>query len=138
MNKNKTLKIVSVICSIIGLILALIGLIVGLLSLKATDFGKIGTIFILPSITAFIIIFLDYLISTNKIKNGLKYSYISSIIKIIIIACCIPEAVDDYMYELKYGESNFDFDLILIISLTLVAIPSILNIITLTKNKSKI
>lgn len=88
MNKNKILKIVSFICSIIGLILALMGLIVGLLSLKATDFGKIGAIYILPSITAFIIIFLDYLISTNKIKNGLKYSYISSIIKIIIIACC--------------------------------------------------
>lgn len=138
MNKNKTLKIVSFIYSIIGLILALMGLIVGLLSLKVTDFGKIGAIFILPSITAFIIIFLDYFNCSNKIKNGLKYSYISSIIKIIIIACCIPEAVDDYMYELKYGESNFDFDLILIISLTLVAIPSILNIITLTKNKSKI
>lgn len=48
MNKNKTLKIVSFICSIIGLILALMGLIVGLLSLKATDFEKIGAIFILP------------------------------------------------------------------------------------------
>lgn len=42
------------------------------------------------------------------------------------------------MYELKYGASNFDLDLILILSLTVVAIPSILNIITLIENKSKI
>lgn len=124
-------KIISIICSILGFILSLYGLTVGLQSIGAYGWGQLGVIFITPSVIALIIILLDFLIAVDKIKRGLIYSCISSLIKIGIIVCIIPNIIYDYKYEVQYGASNLDFALILIGSLTIVSIPSILNIIKL-------
>lgn len=137
MKLYKSLKGISVICSILGFILSLYGLISGLTSIGASGFGQLGIIFIMPSIFAFIIILLDYLITIDKIKRGLIYSFISSLIKIGFIVIFIPSTLYDYKYEMQYGVSNFDFDLILIVSLLIVTIPSILNIIKLINKKGQ-
>ena len=71
----------------------------------------------------------------NNIKKGLIYSCISSIFKIGIIACFILDAISEYKYEIKFGASNFNFDMIVIVTLTIVTIPSILNLIKLIKIK---
>ncbi len=130
-------KVISIICSIIGLILSSYGLIIGLQSIGADGLGQIGVIFIIPSIIALLVIVFDFLITLDKIKKGLIYSCINSIIKLIIIGCFIPSTIHEYKYEINYGVSNFDFNLIVIVALTIITIPSILNIIKLFKLKNK-
>lgn len=141
MKQFKISKVVSIICSIIGLILSsfglTIGLISGLLSIGASGWGGLGVIFIMPSVIALLVILFDFLITLDQIKRGLIYSCINSIIKIGIIVCFIPTAISDYKYEMKFGVSNLDFDIIVIVALTMVTIPSILNIIKLIKSKKK-
>ncbi|MBQ2836179.1 MAG: hypothetical protein IJE68_05035 [Clostridia bacterium] len=135
MTQFKISKVISIICSIIGLILSSYGLIIGLLSIGASGWGGLGVIFIMPSVIALLVILFDFLITLGKIKRGLIYSCINSIIKIGIIACFIPTAFSDYKYEMKFGVSNLDFDIIVIVILTMVTVPSILNIIKLIKSK---
>ena len=137
MKKFKISKVISIICSIIGLILSSFGLINGFQSIGAPGWGGLGVIFIMPSVIALIVILFDFLITLDKIKKGLIYSCINSIIKIGIIACFIPTAISDYKYEMKFGVSNLEFDIIVIVLLTIVTIPSILNIIKLIKSKKK-
>ena len=133
MKQFKISKVISIICSIIGLILSLFGLIMGLQSIGAPGWGGLGVIFIMPSVIALLVILFDFLITLDKIKKGLIYSCVNSIIKIGIIACFIPTTISDYKYGMKFGVSNLDFDIIVIALLTIVTIPSILNIIKLTK-----
>ena len=123
----KIKKTISIICSLIVFLFALLGLILGLQSIGADGWGRLGVIFIMPSIFALLIIILDFLITIEKIKRGLVYSYISSLIKIGIIVLFIPSTIYDYKYEI-----NLAFDLILIVLLMIAIIPSILNIIKLT------
>lgn len=85
----------------------------------------------MPSVIALIIIVFDFLISIDKIKRGLIYSCIISLFKIGIMVYLIPIIIYDYKYEVQFGVSGLDFDLILIFLLTIVSIPSILNIIKL-------
>lgn len=133
----KIQKVISIICSIIGLILASYGLLMSLQSIGADGWGQLGVIFIMPSIIALTVIVFDFLITVGKIKRGLIYSCINSLIKICIIGCVIPSTIYDYKYEIKYGVSNLYFDLILIVALTIITIPSILNITKLIKLKNK-
>lgn len=133
----KIQKVISIICSIIGLILASYGLLMSLQSIGADCWGQLGVIFIMPSIIALTVIVFDFLITVGKIKRGLIYSCINSLIKICIIGCVIPSTIYDYKYEIKYGVSNLYFDLILIVALTIITIPSILNITKLIKLKNK-
>ncbi len=135
MKQFKILKIISIICEIIGLILSSFGLILGLLSIGASGWEGLGIIFILPSVIALLVILFDFLITLNNIKKGLIYSCISSIFKIGIIACFILDAISEYKYEIKFGASNFNFDMIVIVTLTIVTIPSIFNLIKLIKIK---
>lgn len=135
MKEVKVQRIISIICSIVGLIISLYGLLAGLESIGATGFGGIGVIFISPSIIALIIIILDLLITVDKIKKGLVYSCISSLIKIVIIICFIPSTIYSFKYEVEYGVSNLSFDLLIIFLLVIILIPSILNIIKLIKFK---
>lgn len=117
------------------------GLIVGLQGITATGWEAIGTIFIFPSIIVCLNILLDYLLTIDKIKKGLIYSCISAIIKIIIIIILIPNTIYEYKCELQYGSSNLVFNLILIISLIIITIPSIINtnkLIFLKRKKSSI
>ena len=132
----KMSKRISIICCIIGLVLSLYGLTIGIQCINADGWDRIGVIFIPPSIIALIIIVFDFLITTDKIKKGLIYSCISSIIKISIIGCLIPSTIYSYKNEIEYGSSNLYFDLILIISLIIIAIPSTINIIKLIKLKT--
>ena len=92
-------NIISIICSIIGVIFALFGLKLGLDSINASEWGVLGTIFILPSIGALTIVVLDFLITINKIKKGFIYSLISSLIKIVIILLLILNSINEYKYE---------------------------------------
>lgn len=128
-------KVISIICSIIGFVLALYGLFAGLQSIGAEGFGQLGIIFIMPSILALVIITLDFLITIDRIKKGLVYSWISTLLKIGIIALFIPSTIYDYNYEMQYGVSNLDFDLLVIGLLIVVAIPSIMNIFKLVNKK---
>lgn len=73
----------------------------------------------------------------DKIKRGLIYSCVSSIIKICIIIYFIPITIYDYNYQMQYGVSNLSFDLILLVFLILVTIPSVLNVIKILKLKHK-
>ncbi len=68
----------------------------------------------------------------------MKQFKIPEVISIICsIECIIPSIISDYKYEIKYGGSNLDFDLILIVALTIITVPSILNMAKLIKLKNK-
>ena len=127
----KIQKVISIICSGLGFVFSLLGLIYGLQSIGTAGWGGIGVIFILPSIIACLNIMLDFFVTIGKIKKGLIYSCISTLIKTVIIIVAISNTIHEYKYELQYGVSNLDFDLILIIALIVITIPSILNTIRL-------
>lgn len=127
----------SVVLSVIGLVLAIFALLLGLQSIGVDGMGQLGIIFIVPSFFAFIIIAFDLLVTIDKIKRGLIYSFVSSIIKICIIIYFIPITIYDYNYQMQYGVSNLSFDLILLVFLILVTIPSVLNVIKILKLKHK-
>jgi nitric oxide reductase large subunit len=126
--------IISIICSIIGLILSSFGLIMGLQSIGASGWEKLGVIFIIPSVIVMLVIIFDFLITLDKIKKGLIYSCINSIIKIGIICCLLLAAISDY----KFGTSNLELYIIVIVGLIVITIPSVLNIIKLIKSKKKL
>ena len=127
----------SVVLSVIGLVLAIFALLLGLQSIGVDGMGQLGIIFIVPSFFAFFIIAFDLLVTIDKIKRGLIYSCVSSIIKICIIIYFIPITIYDYNYQMQYGVSNLSFDLILLVFLILVTIPSVLNVIKILKLKHK-
>ena len=135
MKQFKILKVISIICSIIGLILSSFGLTMGIQSIGAPGWEGLGVIFIIPSAIALLVIIFDFLITLDKIKKGIIFSCINSIIKIGIIVCFVLNTISDYKYEMKYGVSNLDFDIIVLVLLTIITIPSILNIIKLIKSK---
>ena len=137
MKQFKIQEVISIICSIIGLILSSYGLLMSLQSIGTDGWGQLGVIFIIPSTIALTVIVFDFLITVGKIKGGFIYYCINSIIKICIIGCIIPSIISDYKYEMKYGVSNLDFELILIVALTIITIPSILNMAKLIKSKNK-
>lgn len=127
-------KVISIICSVIGFTLSLCWLLIALQSLGVDALEQMGVfIFILP----LLIIILDFLVTIGKIKRGLIYSCISTLIKIIFIILFIPETIYDYKCEMQHGVSNLDFDLIVIFFLIMAAIPSILNIINFILKKKK-
>lgn len=133
----KTKKIISIICSLIVFLIALVQFKFGLQSIGADGFERLGVIFIIPSIIALLIIILDFLITIEKIKKALVYSYVSTLIKIGIIILFIPSIIYDYKYEIKYGVSNLEFYFIVIVLLVIATIPSIFNIIKLTIEKKR-
>jgi len=133
----KIQKVISIICCVFGFILSLLGLLIGLLSIGADGLSQIGVILIIPSAIALTIIVLDFLITVDKIKRGLIYSLISSLIKIGIIILFIPSTIYNYKYEIQYGVSNLSFDLILIVLLIIVTIPSVLNTMKLISVRKK-
>ena len=130
--KKKTL---SVVCSIIGIGMALFGLTLGIDSIGADGMSGLGVIFILPSLIAVAIGVIDILIAVDKIKKGLIYSIIVSIIKCIFIIMLIPLVIENFLYELQHGYSNLSFDLILLVLLIVITIPSILNVLKLWKKR---
>ena len=136
MKSFKIKKIISIICCGIGFIISLYGLIVGIRSIGEYGWGE-GLIFIMLSIIALTIIILDFLISIDKKKGGLKYSFIISLIKIIMIICFIPSIIYQNKMEMQYNTLSLEFDFLFIISLIIFTIPSFLNFIKLRKSKRK-
>ena len=150
MKKFKISKIISIICSIIGMILSLRGLISGLQSIVAGASGpgigaeeldKLGLLFIVPSIIvsliALIMTFFDFLITIDKIKNGLPYSHVSSLLKIGVIVLLIPIIVHECVREIKFGDSYLRIVLVIIVELIIFTIPAVLNTIKLKKQKKR-
>lgn len=130
-------KVVSIICEGLGFIFGLFGFLIGLQSIEKDGWEQLGSIFIMPSIIALIIIILDFLVTIGKIKKGLIYSVISSLIKVGSILILIPSFIYDYKYEMQYGVSDLKFYFILIIMLIVIAMPSILNTIKLIALRKK-
>ena len=135
MEKAKSQKTISIICGIVGIIVSLAALMVGLRSIGASGWNQLGVLLIAPAIIALVIIVLDFLITIDKIKKGLTYSYISSAIKIGIILLLIPSTISEYKNEIGTGISNFDLVLNLILILIMILIPSIFNIIKFKHQK---
>ena len=135
MKLSKTKKTISIICSVIGFILSAIGLMAGIDSIDAEGLGGIGVIFIMPSLILLVIILLDFLITVDKIKKGLIYSFIISLVKIGFIVLFIPSTMYDFNYQMEFGTSNLSFDLIVIALIVIIAIPSVFNVIKLSNKK---
>lgn len=135
MKKAKIVKKISIICSIIGLISSILGLIVGITSIVNPDLGRIGTLLIYPSIILFLTNLIDLLITVEKIKKGLIYSFISSLIKIEYIIHLIIIALN----EKKYGFQSPKFITIIFTCLiaAIITIPSTFNTIKLFNKRKK-
>lgn len=130
-----TSKIISVICSAIGLAISLYYLVIGLQSIGSSSWGGLGVILILPTIIALLIITLDLAITFGKIKNGLIFSCVSSAIKNFLMTFFVSRAIKDFKFQLKYGTSNFIVDILAVMSLIIVALPSVFNIIDVLSHK---
>ncbi len=116
------LKKLSIFCSILGFLSWLFYLIIGLDSRNASGWDSLGTILIKPSIIALIIIVIDFLITIDVIKHGYKYSYIISVLKVVVAFLIL-------VFLIK-ANSDFNLQLIIMIFLpiTLITIPSLINI----------
>lgn len=126
-NQSILLKIFSGICCIPGLLIPVYGLATGFVSITADGFGRFGVLLLIPSIYVLLTTGFDLLITVNVIKIGFLYSFVSSVLKLGITAYCIRYAILEYKEELKYGYSNFDFLIQIIVFLLIIAIPSVIN-----------
>ena len=116
-------KIVSVICCIIPILGALYGLMGGINSIHADGMAQLGVIFIWPSVIALAVILIDLLITFDVIKGGLFFSFASSAAKIVFAALLIPSLLYSIRQEMIHNMSNLTFDLILIATLLMAAVP---------------
>ncbi len=125
MKKNNIPRVISIICSVICLAATSYGLLVGLLGLSATEWpDALNTIFLLPSLIIFPICLFDFLIATDKIKKGLVFSCVNSIIKVGIIIVIFINA--------RYRNLS-DFEVLAIVFFTIMSITSIINMLKLAK-----
>jgi len=126
-------KTVSIICSILPALAALYGLWGGINSINADYMAQLGVIFIWPSVIALAIIITDLLITFDIIKGGLFFSFASSAVKIVFILILIPSLLYSVRQEMMHNMSNLTFDLLLIGTLAMAAVPSVLNFIRRAK-----
>lgn len=139
---------ISKVCLVICLLMAGYGLIIGISSIGAPGLDGIGVLFIPISIVVLLIVLFDYLITkgrtksgktkSGKTKRGFVYSFISLIIKCLIIVYFIIKLFNDYEYEIRHGASNLSFDIVVVCAMTIFTIPTIINVIKLGKEKSNI
>lgn len=134
----KVLKIISIIICIFIFFIALFGLIVSIDSTNAEGMARLGALFILPSCVAIIISFFDFLISTDLLKIGITYSFISTLIKIISILFIIRPIPYEFRQASIGNLSNLNFFIVLLILLLITTIPSTTNIIKLILRKKRI
>ncbi len=133
MKKSNPYKNIAVIFSWIGIILACLALLVSFTGIGAKGFERLGIILLGPSLLAIGDLVGDAIIASKE-KKMFVYSLIESVIKIILLVLMIPSAIYDYNYQMKYGFSNLDFDIIVINFLVIMLIPSLMNMI-LSMNK---
>ena len=91
--------------------------------------ARLGVIFIWPSVIALSIIITDLLITFDIVKGGLFFSFASSAVKIVFILILIPSLLYSVRQEMMHNMSNLTFDLLLIGTLAMAAVPSVLNFI---------
>lgn len=116
MKKEKILTVISIICILIGFYVFTIALIMGIRGINAHGWAGLLVLLIPPSIIGLLIEILDFLTAMNVFKKKfIWYSYVSSIIKIIIIIVLLSIA---YESEAKQ----------LILFFIIITIPSIINI----------
>ena len=135
--KDNTRKNISIVCCVLSFIPALWLFVVGINSIGAKGFDGLGVIFILPSAIALLTIVIDFLITTDKFKGGLIYSYIITILRLGIMIIFLQSLSYDIRLEIKGLMSNLTFDLFIIIVLIVITIPSIFNIIKIKKSYKK-
>lgn len=111
----RIIKIVSVILSVLGIVLSLQMLAMGVESTGASGLARLGVIFILPSLLFLLFSVFDLIVATSKAKGGIRYSYISTIARIVMILL---------FFRIFTVEEKFAIPIIL------VSLPPILNIIT--------
>jgi len=117
------LKKLSIFCSILGLLSWLFFLKIGLDSINATGWNSFGTILINPSIIALILIVIDFLITIDVIKHGYIYSYIISVLKVVITIITLIVLI-----LLTTNNFNIQFIIMVILPEVLITIPSLINI----------
>ncbi len=115
MKKEKILTVISIICILIGFYVFTIALIMGIRGINAHGWDGLLVLLIPPSIIGLLIEILDFLTVINVFKKKfIWYSYVSSIIKIIIIVLL------SIVYESEAKQ--------LILFFIIITIPSIINI----------
>ena len=132
--KDNTRKNISIVCCVLSFIPALWLFVVGINSIGAKGFDGLGVIFILPAGIALLTIVIDFLITTDKFKGGLIYSYLITILRLGIMIIFLQSLSYDIRLEIKGLMSNLTFDLFIIIVLIVITIPSIFNIIKIKKS----
>lgn len=126
MEQFKITKSISFMCSIISFMLSSNLLIISLQSIGETGWEALGVLLIIPSAILFLVVLFDFLITLGKIKKGVTYSCVGSIMKISLI----PMIID--------ANGGIDsFVILIIISLIIITIPSVLNFIRLIYIKKK-
>ncbi len=116
------LKKLSIFCSILGFLSWLFYLIIGLDSRNASGWDSLGTILINPSIIALILIVIDFLITIDVIKHGYIYSYIISVLKVVITIITLI-----FLIRLTTNNFNIQFIIMVILPEVFVTIPSLIN-----------
>lgn len=104
----KILKGFAVICCCIGILMSLLSFYAGVISANADGFGRLGVLFVIPSLFALLVIIFDLLITANVIKIGFLYSCISSLLKLDITLRLLPYTISELREEMENGYSNFD------------------------------
>ena len=125
--KENTKRLISIIFTILALIPTVYLFVLGLASINAPGLKGIGIIFIVPALIGIVTIILDYLININLIKKGLLYSCIVTIIRLGIIGILLPVIIVD----LDTMPSDIVLNIYIVLTLLIMAIPSIINIIKL-------
>lgn len=123
----KILKGFAVICCCIGILMSLLSFYAGVISANADGFGRLGVLFVIPSLFALLVIMFDLLITANVIKIGFLYSCISSLLKLDITLRLLPYTISELREEMENGYSNFDLFFWLVTFLIIIAIPSVIN-----------
>ncbi len=132
---DKTKRDISIVCDVIGFFPSLWMLMMGLYSIGESGLGGIGVIFILPGALAVGTIIIDFLITIDKIKKGYVYSMLVTIARLGLAGLLTPSLIYSIQQELDGKMSNLGFDLIVILVLVLISIPSIFNFIKLKNRK---
>ena len=126
----KILKGFAVICCCIGILMSLLSFYAGVVSASADGFGRLGVLFVIPSLFALLVIIFDLLITANVIKIGFLYSCISSLLKLSITLRLLPYTISELREEMENGYSNFDLLFWLVTFLIIIAIPSVINTVS--------
>ena len=133
--KEKVFKTISIIICSILLAISAWCLLLGLGSIGEQGWGALGVIFIFPALVAIAVVLVELLITLDVIKGGFIYSLVITIIKGLLFISLIPSLIYNIKYELRFGVSNTGFDIVLMVLLLVLSVPSLFNLLRLKKEK---